>query len=123
MGKDGNSSQAFAEESKLRLKELVQGNIVKLKLLKRDQYGRAVALVLIPRFLFLKQDISLKLLDEGLAVVYRGRDACYGSEENKKLYDNAEFKAKKRKKGIWSQSKIETPGEYKKSAKNKTLNK
>lgn len=99
---------------------MVKGNTVKLKLLQRDQYGRAVASVSIPRFFFLKQDVSLKLLDEGLAVVYRGKDACYGSEENKKLYNTAEYKAKKSKKGIWSQSKIETPGEYKKSAKNKT---
>lgn len=99
---------------------MVQGNTIKLKLLQRDQYGRAVALVLIPKFFILKQDVSLKLLDEGLAVVYRGKDACYGSEENKKLYNTAELKAKRNKSGIWSQSKIETPGEYKKSAKNKT---
>ena len=94
---------------------------MKLKLLQRDQYGRAVALVLIPKFFILKQDVSLKLLDEGLAVVYRGRDACYGSEENKKLYNITELEAKRSKNGIWSQSKIETPGDYKKSAKNKIL--
>lgn len=88
-----------------------------LKLLQRDQYGRAVALVSIPKLFIFKQDVSVKLLEEGLAVVYRGKDACYGSEENKKLYNSVEAKAKRSKRGIWSRSNLQTPGEYKKSRK------
>lgn len=101
----------------MKLKELIDGKIVSLKLLQRDQYGRAVAIVTIPKFYFFKQDVSLKLLESGLAVVYRGIDASYGSKTNKDLYNSTESKARKSKRGIWSQRNFETPGQYKKIQK------
>ena len=101
------------------MKELVEGKMIQLKLLKRDQYGRAIVVATIPKLFLFKQDVSIKLLEKGLAVVYRGMDACYGG--NKKLYIDIESAAKLTKKGIWSQNhlELETPAEYKKSTKNR----
>lgn len=89
----------------------MEGKTVKLKLLNRDQYGRAVAVVSIPKLLIFEQDISIKLLESGLAVMYRGRDASYGGKKTE--YTALETKAKREKRGIWSQSSFETPGEFK----------
>lgn len=74
-----------------------------------------MAIVTIPKFYFFNQDVSLKLLENGLAVVYRGADASFGSQENKDHYITTESKAKKSKRGIWSQRNFQTPGEYKKT--------
>ena len=75
--------------------------------------------MLIPKLLFFEQDISLNLLENGLAVMYRGRDACYGG--NKAEYAASENKAKKAKKGIWSQKSFETPGEFKNKSQSLSL--
>lgn len=99
-------------EAKDKLKKLVEGKTVKLRLLSRDQYGRAVASVSIPKWFFFEQDVSLELLKKGLAVMYRGRDASYGGKKTE--YEAAEKEAKKAKKGIWSQKNHVTPGEFKK---------
>ena len=86
--------------------------------MNRDQYGRALAVVSIPKLLIFEQDISINLLERGLAVMYRGREACYGG--NKTEYAAVENNAKRAKRGIWSQKNIETPGEFKKTARSQS---
>lgn len=95
----------------MKLKNLIEGKTVKLKLLSRDQYGRAVASVSIPKFIIFEHDISKRLLESGLAVMYRGRDARYNGKKSE--YEATEAQAKKAKKGIWSHENIQTPGEFK----------
>lgn len=91
---------------------------MKLRLLKRDQYDRAVCLVWIEKYLIFKQDIGKEILEQGLGVVYEGRDASYG--KFKEIYKATEATAKKRKRGIWSESNknFQNPSEYKKIIKN-----
>lgn len=97
---------------------MIEGKIVKLRLLKRDQFGRAVALVSVAKNLIFTQDIGKEILEKGLGVVYRGRDASYA--EFKEIYDATETEARKRKRGIWSRPNFQTPSEYKLA--NKAIN-
>ena len=63
-----------------------------------------------------EQDISKKkLLELGLAIIYQGRDAVFGGKRAE--YAAAESKAKRMKRGIWSQKNFETPAEFKNCAK------
>lgn len=68
--------------------------------------------------LIFEQDVSIKLLESGLAVMYRGRDASYGGK--KADYAALEINAKRAKRGIWSQKFFETPSEFKKIAKSQS---
>ena len=77
----------------------VRGEKVRVQLLSRDRYGRAVAAVsygggLRPR------DLSEDLLAEGLAVVYRGAGAQYDGPIAR--WDRLEADAKRRSRGIWA---------------------
>lgn len=92
---------------------MLEGKTVHLKLMQRDQYGRAIAIVTVPTFIFFSKDISQKQLEKGMAVMYHGKDACYG--DNKSLYAASEKKAKNSKTGIWSQGNFTTPAEHKRA--------
>ena len=92
---------------------------VSLKLLAKDRYGRALAVVSYQEdgILFMKgrkADVSEELLKKGLAVVYRQGGAQY--DGNIAKWDKIEETARKQKIGIWSQDSktMQSPAEYKK---------
>lgn len=84
-----------------------------IQILKRDQYGRCVAMAWRKEF-FTWNNIPSMLLNQGFATVYTGQGAEYGGYE--KHFLALEKAAKKRRIGIWSipASERETPMEFKK---------
>ncbi len=108
-------SQPFAEEAKEFTSDSILGKKVKIKLLRKDQYGRAVAKVeggwqLVPPFS--RKDISMELVRKGLATVYTAGGAEYDGSRDTLL--DLQAKAKNRKIGIWSQgADMMTPAEFK----------
>jgi len=115
MGKGGNTDQPFSQEAKIKLKKLIEGKTVSVKLLQRDQYGRAVCVVSTPKWWIFKNDVAPILLESGLAVMYTGKDACY--DGNRSSYSIKERKAKRAKRGIWAQPGFQTPADYKNAAR------
>lgn len=80
---------------------------------KRDQYNRAVATVYVRRFL-IRRNVGLEMVKRGLATVYEAKSGAeFGGIKD--VYEKAEAKAKKKKKGMWSgkASEFESPREYK----------
>jgi endonuclease YncB( thermonuclease family) len=109
-------SQPFAEEAKELTSNLCLHQKVSLKLLRRDQYGRAVAKVETMRHMktfppFRKKDISIELTRKGLATLYTGGGAEY--DGNKELLESEQEKARKRGRGIWSDDSYVSPAEFK----------
>lgn len=84
--KFGNEGQAYGNEAKELLKQLINQKIVWIQLLQKDQYQRCVAEVTYPkpilfgllgsRWLFI-DEVMLKV---GLAEVYIGSGAVYGHQ-------------------------------------------
>lgn len=113
-------SQPFAEESKQVTSDLVLGKTVAVKLLRRDQYGRAVAKVETPRRFnsfppFVKRDVSVELTKRGLATLYTGGGAEY--DGNREKLESIESRAKKGCKGVWSDDNYVSPAEFKRMQK------
>lgn len=57
---------------------------VYVRLLQRDQYGRAVAQVFKRKFFFGKQFVDEEMLTAGMAEVYQGGGAVYGPKVSEK---------------------------------------
>lgn len=112
--KFGKSGQPFGQEAKKLLESLTLDRIVKVRLLQKDQYGRGVAEVLRRGFFFgfPTKYADQEMLRAGLAEVYQGGGAVYG-HKGKETYLAMEEKAKKKKKGMWSQKNRESAAEYK----------
>lgn len=98
------TSQPYAQTAKAFTERLCLHKVVRVTLLRRDQYGRAVAVVRPVRPWFLKPlsalDVSVELAKAGLAELYTGGGAQYWTkrEELEQHVKNAQ----RRKKGIWS---------------------
>nr|Q874L8.1 RecName: Full=Probable endonuclease LCL3 [Nakaseomyces delphensis]AAO25614.1 YGL085w [Nakaseomyces delphensis] len=107
----GNPAQPYSEEALIWLQHEILGKKLWIKPLNIDQYGRCVASIRYwTRFGY--KDLSLQMLKEGLALVYEGKsNAEFGGRE--KIYRRHEFIAKSKRIGMWSQKKLETPGDYK----------
>ena len=109
--KFGNPGQPFSQEAKDFLYAQVYNKMVKVKLLSKDQYSRAVGSVTStstePRSKFLpfltkkeESDWSLKLIERGYATLYTGGGAQY-NDRREELIRKMEH-AKKNKLGVWS---------------------
>lgn len=111
-------SQPFAEESKDLISSLVLDKKVSVKLLRRDQYGRAVANVRTSRTLksfppLIKKDLSVELTKRGLATLYTGGGAEY--DGNRQNLESLQRRAEKYKRGVFSLKDGYTPpSEFKK---------
>jgi len=113
--KFGKPGQAFGEEAKKHLQSLCLDKTVRVKILQIDQYGRGVAEVVRPGWLwntYLDED----MLKAGMAEVYQGSGAVYG-RLGKEGYLKMTEKAQKKKVGIWSDPNRETAAEYKRRTK------
>lgn len=89
---NGNPAQPFAEEARDFLAKLVKNKTLIVKLHSVDQYDRVVASVYIRQFWFFKKNLSLSLVENGLATVYRAQGAQYGGI--KSALESAETQAK-----------------------------
>jgi endonuclease YncB( thermonuclease family) len=107
----GKPGQPYATEALSYLKSLVLFKNVYIKLLSKDQYGRAIAMIYTssPRV-----NVSVALVKEGLAHVYTGTGAQHDGIIDSLI--RCENEAKKKGLNIWSESNIaavESPSDYK----------
>ncbi len=98
--------QAYADESRARLKELCEGKAVRLEIKDTDQYGRKVAVVWIK-----KKNINLQMVKEGLAWHY-----AYFAPDAKDLAA-AEKAARKAHKGLWQDKNPINPYDFRKQSR------
>lgn len=108
----GSKSQPFSDEALNWLRWQLLNKRVWIKPLRIDQYNRCVAKCIYWTWTRGFRDLSLQMLEEGLVVVYEGKSGAE-FDGKEKLYRMYELVAKYRRKGLWIQRKIETPGEFK----------
>lgn len=112
-------SQPFAQEATETMSNLVMDKTVRIKLLRKDQYGRAVAKVQAGRNIlppFSRKDVSVELAQRGLATVYTGGGAEYDGK--REVLEAKQAQAKKKKDGVWSQGdNMMSPAEFKRQQK------
>ena len=113
--KFGKPGQPFGPEAREELRRFLEGAVVRVRLLRRDQYGRAVAQVFTGRWPS-RAHADAHLLRKGLAEVYQGGGAVYGPK-GKGAYLALEKAARRKKLGIWSQKNRESAAEFKKRTK------
>ena len=108
--KFGKPGQPFGEDAQAYLGSMILGKTVNLKLLSKDQYGRAVGQISVGK-IFPKY-ADEEMLKAGLAEVYIGGGAVYGFR-GKDAYLAMEEKAKSKKKGMWALKDRESASEFK----------
>jgi len=117
--KASSPGQPFAETASQFVSDKVLDKTITVKMLSKDRYGRLVGRVAYRDGVFgvfaPNTDLSMALLDRGLAVVYEGGGAQY--DGRKAEYRATEVYAKKRKRGLWSRRDFESPAEYKRKVR------
>jgi micrococcal nuclease len=117
--KSDSTSQPFAEEAKTFISNMVSNKKVRIKLLGKDQHGRAVgkvqtSLKVFPPFV--RKDLSMELLSQGLATLSPSHGVQ--SDENRVKLEEKQVQAKKKRRGIWSLGvDMTSPGELKRQQK------
>ena len=103
----GFTDQPHAKEALAFLKEVIldNNNIVYIRLLAIDHYNRALGMVYLSPRQTAESNTSLLLVENGLAVVYRGKNSQYG--DCLEQLEKAENKAKKMQLGIWKKPTLE----------------
>ncbi len=104
-------SQPYADRSRQNLRRLLEGRNLELQVVKVDQYGRAVALVLVDDAGGKRVDVGLAQIEAGLAWFYRRyqRDLPTASRGQ---YEEAEQSAKAAASGLWRAADPEPPWEF-----------
>lgn len=98
--------QSFGRQASERLKALLpKGQTVSVRPVNKDRYGRTVGEVYVNG-----QSINLQLVREGYAVVYR--EYINNCKATKSEYLQAEQQAKSQKLGLWAQSTVCLPKDY-----------
>lgn len=105
----GYMSQPLFFESKCTLQKILDRQWVTLKILKVDRFSRIVAKAYVG-WLF-KKDVSLKMLELGMACVYQGEEEMLGGNGTR-LFEKEKI-AKNRKVGIWGLQNFEPPRDFK----------
>ncbi|KAL3897394.1 MAG: hypothetical protein SGPRY_013064 [Prymnesium sp.] len=113
--KFGASGQKFGKEAKEFAINEIDGKVVTLKLLSRDQYGRAVC-TLSYGWGWQRRDLSEELLKNGLAVVYRQAGAQYDGPVER--WDQMEETAQQNRMGLWKEGGVD-PAAYKRALREK----
>lgn len=117
--KFGQSGQEFGDAATEFVRSELEGKRVRIKLLSRDQYQRAVATVTYRGFLR-RKNLSEELLKRGLATVYRQGGAQYDARDGVQKWDRIEATAKRKRKGLWAAGKAAVdPAAYKRQVKQK----
>lgn len=102
-------SQAFGNQSKQSLSDMVFSKTVVIDFNKRDKYNRIVGKVLLNR-----NDINIEQIKRGLAWHYKQ----YEKEQelaDRSNYANEEYIARRDKRGLWAESKPIPPWEFRKN--------
>ncbi|KZT58175.1 SNase-domain-containing protein [Calocera cornea HHB12733] len=135
----GRPAQPYGQEALEWLKSMVDGRVVYCQLVRRDQYGRVVATVVVPRWflpVWLRsgKNVGLEMLRAGLATTYTQSGAEYGKwtvEEFQQVEEEAKYGCftstrwiyltmsyRREKRGMWAKtSKYESPAHYKRRYK------
>ena len=100
--KFGNPEQPYAREAKEYVASRVDGKMVRVKLLRKDQYSRAVAKVTVRHRVlpFLRTDLTKGLAERGYATLYTGGGAEYDGK--REVLEKKIKRAQRRRRGIWS---------------------
>lgn len=116
----GQPGQAYGPEARAWLAAYLDRRRVRFQLLRRDQYGRAVAMVWVRRGLSLLPfpfswwaNVSEQLALAGFATLYIGNEAEYGGLRAR--LQRAEQLARRKRRGMWAAAERErqSPMEYK----------
>ena len=105
------SHQAFGEQSRLSLSEMIFGKDVSVSYQKVDQYGRLVGKIILDG-----KDINLEQVKAGMAWHYK----FYEDEqtpEDRELYDRAEAEARAARRGLWQDPNPIEPYQFRKEEK------
>lgn len=117
--KRGNPGQPFAKEATEYTSNQVLDKVVRVKILRKDQYARVVGKVTTQNNLlpFLNKDLSASLAEKGLASLYTGGGKEY--DGNKQVLEKKIEQAKKNNLGIWSGKDGDyiDPAQYKREIK------
>jgi endonuclease YncB( thermonuclease family) len=116
------TSQPYGDEATDFTTALVYHQMVKVTLLRRDQYGRAVAVVeTIPTGILGRlrgpKDVSMELSRAGLAELYTGGGAEYADKRG--ALEAAIAKAQRAKRGMWSLEHRQSAADFKKKTVSK----
>ncbi|KAF2863447.1 SNase-domain-containing protein [Piedraia hortae CBS 480.64] len=120
----GRPAQPYGQDALDWLQATLLHRYVRIRPYRRDQYERIVCGVTFWRWGFLRRDLGLAMIRNGLATVY---EAKFGSEFGSKEieYRKAESRARERKVGMWHKPglvrkilgekgrELESPREYK----------
>mmetsp|Transcript_3532 Transcript_3532/g.10048 ORF Transcript_3532/g.10048 Transcript_3532/m.10048 type:complete len:300 (-) Transcript_3532:166-1065(-) len=100
--KFGNPDQPYALEAKDYVARNVEGQMVRVKLLRKDQYARAVGKVTVRNRVlpFLRTDLTKGLAERGYATLYTGGGAEYDGKRD--VLERKIARAQKKRRGIWS---------------------
>jgi endonuclease YncB( thermonuclease family) len=105
------SHQAFGEQSRLSLSEMIFGKDVNVSYQKVDQYGRLVGKIILDG-----KDINLEQVKAGMAWHYK----FYEDEqtpEDRELYARAEAEARAARRGLWQDSNPTEPYQFRQEEK------
>ena len=105
------SHQAFGEQSRLSLSEMIFGKDVTVTYQKIDQYGRLVGKIILEG-----KDINLEQVKAGLAWHYK----FYEDEqtpEDRDAYAKAESEARAARRGLWQDPNPTEPYQFRKEEK------
>ena len=105
------SHQAFGEQSRLSLSEMIFGKDVSVSYQKVDQYGRLVGKISLDG-----KDINLEQVKAGMAWHYR----FYEDEqtpEDRELYAKAESEARAARRGLWQDPNPTEPYQFRQEEK------
>jgi endonuclease YncB( thermonuclease family) len=124
----GSAEQPFGREAKEFLRGMAERRRASLTIHRLDQYKRVLGTVHVKsenplmRVLGLRRrNVSMELARAGLAEVYRGPNACYGSVGLRR-FEAAQAAAMRKKLGMWSQRRVVTPTEFKAQLRRDALN-
>lgn len=98
------SGQAYGKQAKKALSNLVYQKEVVLEISGNDRYNRTLAVVK-----YKGKNVNLSLVEQGFAWAYR--------PNTRKIYLEAEEKAKKQRKGLWRDKNPINPAEWRKQNK------
>ena len=117
--------QPYGDVSTQSLNKLVSDKIVTIKYEKRDRYKRIVGKVLVdpPGEVFCMAVDCVKKIDAGLEQIKAGLSWHYKyyqmeqSEEDRRLYSEAELEARKTQIGLWKDEEPIAPWEWRRKGK------
>ena len=98
--------QPFSEKSKKKLKKLIGGKLIGIKVQENSENGRSMVRAYTPK----GKDVSAEMLKSGLAWHLQNYD-------NSVIYSQLENEARKIRKGLWSEVNPISPWDFRKNSK------